>query len=105
MRTTIPVAVICMSVAGMALAQTTLNRTQEQEAVKLITDVGATCERVVRTQTIGQVDDSTTLMAVACAGGEEERYVLQLNNLGEMAWYATCENLAKGTQNQVRCFR
>jgi hypothetical protein len=94
-----------LCVAGVASAQTTLNRSQEAEALKIITDVGGVCERIVRTQTIGQVDDSTTLMAVACAGGEEERYVIQLNSRAEMTWYSTCKNLAEGTQNQVRCFR
>ena len=97
-------AASCLVIATGALAQTTLNRSQEREAVGVITDVGGVCERVVRTQTIGQVDDNTTLMAVACEGGEDSNYVIQLDNRGNMAFYATCANLATGTNNQVRCF-
>jgi hypothetical protein len=104
MRKTILTAVIGMAVAGTALAQTTFNRSQEAEAMAAITAVGGTCERIVRNQAIGQLDDNTTLMAIACQGGEAERYVLSLDQRGNMTFYATCENLAKGTNNQIRCF-
>ena len=100
----IATAVFGMVLTGSALAQTGMNRSQEKEAVGVVTEAGGTCERIVRTQTVGKLDDGTTLMAVACNGGDEERYVLQLDQRGNMTFYATCENLAKGTNNQVRCF-
>ena len=105
MRKALMVA-FCLVVAGAATAQTSLNRTQEAEAVGVITGVGGSCERISRTQTIGEIDNNTTLMAVACIveGGDAERYVLQLDNRGNMSFYATCDNLAEGTDNQVRCF-
>lgn len=105
MRKSILLTAACgVALSGVALAQTTLNRSQEREAVEVITGVGGTCERVTRTQTIGRVDDATTLMAVACSGGEQERYVIQLDNRGNMSFYSTCENLAVATNNQIRCF-
>lgn len=103
-RTTILIAAAGVAFSSVALSQTALNRSQEREAIEVIQGVGGSCERVTRTQTIGRVDDNTTLMAVACTGGEAERYVLALDNRGNMTFYATCENLAKGTNNQVRCF-
>jgi hypothetical protein len=96
-----------MIVASTALAQTSLNRSQEREALEVITAVeGAFCERVVRTQIIGELPDNTTLMAVACDGGDNPNvsYVLSLDQRGNMSFYATCDNLAEGTNNQVRCF-
>jgi len=103
-KTTILAAAIGVAFSGVTMAQTALNRSQEREAIEVITGVGGACERVTRTQTVGRIDDNTTLMAVACSGGEAERYVLALDNRGNMTFYATCENLAKGTDNQVRCF-
>lgn len=104
MRKSILAAAIGMTVAATAFAQTSMNRSQERDAIEAITAVGGTCERVIRNQDIGRLDDGTTLMAVACSGGEEERYVLQLDQRGNMTFLATCENLAKGTNNQTRCF-
>jgi hypothetical protein len=104
MRKTIATAVIGMALAVTALAQTSFNRSQETEAIEAVTAVGGTCERVIRNQAIGQLDDNTTLMAIACQGGEAEQYVLSLDQRGNMAFYATCENLAKGTNNEIRCF-
>jgi hypothetical protein len=106
MYKTILSVTIGLAVAGTALAQTSLSRSQERDAIETITAVeGASCERVIRTQTIGELDDRTTLMAVACSGGENEQYVVRLDQRGNMTFYATCANLAEGTQNQVRCFR
>lgn len=105
MHKSIIAVTIGMAVATTALAQTSLSRSQEREAIEVITSIdGASCERIVRTQTIGQLDDRTTLMAVACSGGDNERYVVRLDQRGNMTFYATCANLAEGTQNQVRCF-
>lgn len=104
MRKTIVAAVIGMAFASTALAQTTFNRSQEREAIEVITGVGGTCERVVRNQAVGQLPDNTVLMAIACNGGEEERYVLQLDQRGNMAFYSTCVALAEANNNQIRCF-
>ena len=104
MRNSTIAAAIGIFVAGSAMAQTGFNRGQEEEAINAITTVGGTCEQVVRNQAIGQLDDNTTLMAVACNGGDAEQYVLQIDQRGNMAFYATCENLAKGTNNEIRCF-
>jgi hypothetical protein len=104
MRRTILTAAIGMAVAGTAMAQSSLNKKQEKEAIDVITGVGGTCERTVRTQTVGQLPDKTTLMAVACNGGDEERYVLSLDQRGNMSFYSTCEALAIANNNQVRCF-
>jgi hypothetical protein len=104
MRREILAAAIGIAVASTALAQTTLNRSQEEEAVGLITGVGGTCGRIVASQVIGELDDRSVLMAVACDGGEQERYVMQLDRRANMSFLATCENLAKGTNNQTRCF-
>ena len=100
----ISTAVICTALTGTALAQTTMTRSQEREALEVITGVGGTCERVTRTQTVGELDDRTTLMAVACEGGEDQRYVVRLDQRGNMEFYSTCANLAEGTNNQIRCF-
>jgi hypothetical protein len=106
MTKTILSVVFGATIASTALAQTSLSRSQEREAIETITAIdGATCERIVRTQTIGQLDDRSTLMAVACSGGEEEHYVVQLDQRGNMSFYATCKNLAVATNNEVRCFR
>ena len=93
-----------LAVAGTAIAQTTLNRSQEEDAIGAITGVGGTCERVIRTQMIGELDDRSVLMAVACNGGEAERYVVSLDRQANMTFVATCENLAVATDNQTRCF-
>ena len=104
MRKTIVMAAIGIAFTGAALAQTSLNRTQEAEALAVIIGVGGTCERVVRTQTIGELDDNTNLMAIACLGGEEQQYVIQVDQRGNMAFYSTCKILAEVNNNQVRCF-
>jgi len=104
MRITTICAVIALTVTSTALAQTTMNRRQQEEATAVIIEVGGTCERIVRSQAIGELEDRTTLMAIACSGGEHEQYVLQLDRRGNMMFYATCENLAIGTNNQIRCF-
>ena len=96
-----------MIIASTALAQTSLNRSQEREAIEVISAVeGAFCERVIRTQTIGELPDNTTLMAVACDGGDQPNvsFVISLDQRGNMSFYSTCDNLAEGTNNQVRCF-
>lgn len=103
MRTTLVAAVVGPALAGTAQAQTSFDRSQESEAVAAVTAVGGTCERVVRNEEIGQLDDNTTLIAIACPG-EGELYVLSQDQRGNLAFYATCENLAKGTNNQLRCF-
>ena len=86
------------------MAQTGMNRSQEREAIGVISEAGQVCERIIRSQTIGRIDDGTTLMAVACEGGTDQRYVIQLDNRGNMSYAATCQELAEGTQNQIRCF-
>jgi len=96
---------IGLAVSVTALAQTSFNRSQEQEAIAAVVAVGGTCERVVRNQQIGLIDDNTTLMAISCSGGEEPlQFVIQLDTQANMSFYSTCENLALGTNNQVRCF-
>lgn len=104
MRTTMVTTAIGMALAGTASAQTSLSRAQEMAAIEAITAVGGSCERIVRNQEVGQLDENTTLIAVACPGGQAEQYVLSLDQRGNMAFYATCDNLAKGTNNQMRCF-
>ncbi len=84
MKKTVVAAAIGLTVAGTAIAQTSLNRSQEEEAIAAITEVGGTCERIIRNQTVGELDDRSTLMAMACDGGEEAQYVLQLDRLGNM---------------------
>jgi hypothetical protein len=103
MRKTLMAAVITAALAGTAQAQSSFDRSEEADAVAAVTAVGGTCERVVRNQAIGQLDDSTTLIAIACPG-DGELYVLSQDQRGNLAFYATCENLAKGTNNQLRCF-
>ena len=105
MRSTIVAGTIGMLVMGTAMGQAALNRSQKAEAIEAITSVGGTCEEIIRNQTVGKVDDQTTLMAIACNGGREEQYVLALDTRGNMSFYATCENLAKGTDNRIRCFQ
>jgi hypothetical protein len=105
MRKKIVMGTIGMLVMGTAMAQTSMNRSQRSEAIEAITSVGGTCEEIIRNQTVGKVDDQTTLMAVACRGGDTEQYVLALDTRGNMSFYATCENLAKGTDNRIRCFQ
>jgi len=104
MRKIILTTVIGLAVASTAMAQSSFNRSQEREAIEVITSVGGTCERTVRTQTVGELPDKTTLLAVACNGGEQERYVLLIDTRGNMSWYATCEALAEANNNQIRCF-
>jgi hypothetical protein len=103
MRKTLMAAVITAALAGTVQAQTSFDRSKEADAVAAVTAVGGTCERVVRNQAIGQLDDNTTLIAIACPG-DGELYVLSQDQRGNLAFYATCENLAKGTNNQLRCF-
>ena len=103
MRNTLRAAVIAAALAGTAQAQTSFDRAEEADAVAAVTAVGGTCERIVRNQALGQLDDTTMLIAIACPG-EGELYVLSQDQRGNLAFYATCENLAKGTNNQLRCF-
>jgi hypothetical protein len=103
MHKTLMAAVITPALAGTAQAQSSFDRSEEADAVAAVTAVGGTCERVVRNQPIGQLDDSTMLIAIACPG-DGEQYVLSQDQRGNLAFYATCENLAKGTNNQLRCF-
>lgn len=88
--------------ADLALAQSDLNRRQEREVMELFAEIGATCERISRTQAIGELDNGDSLMAVACTSGEQ--YVLLLDRRARMQFYSTCEALAEANNNLVRCF-
>src|SRR5690606_37692615 len=91
MRVTIGsiIAAVAFLAADLTLAQTQLNRRQERELMELLAEVGASCERISRTQAIGQLDNRDTLMAVACTSGEQ--YVILLDRRARMEFYSTCE--------------
>lgn len=105
MRKILIMGAIGMCVMGSAIAQTSLNRSQRAEVKMIIEEVGGSCGEVVRNQDVGEVDDSTTLMAVACTETDYLGYVLVVDNRGNMQFYATCEALAEANDNRIRCFQ
>lgn len=101
-KATITAALVTFTVATGAWGQSQLNRSQERQVIEIITEVGGTCERVSRTQAVGQIDNGDTLMAIACTGGEQ--YVIRVDRRARMEWYSTCAALAEANNNLVRCF-
>lgn len=104
MRVTITamMAALAFLAADLTLAQTQLNRRQERELMEIFAEIGASCERISRTQAIGQLDNRDTLMAIACTSGEQ--YVILLDRRARMQFYSTCEALAEANNNLIRCF-
>jgi hypothetical protein len=98
----IAAVVVAVVATGSARAQGQLNRKQEREVLEILASVGGTCEQISRTQAVGTLPSKDTLMAVACAGGEQ--YVILVDTRARMQYYATCAALAEANKNQVRCF-
>ena len=96
------IAALAFIVTEVTLAQTGLNRRQERELMEIFTEIGASCERISRTQTVGELDNRDTLVAVACTSGEQ--YAILVDRRGRMSFYSTCEALAEANNNLVRCF-
>lgn len=105
MRNKIVAGTIGLLAMSTVMAQSSLNRSKEAEAIAVITEVGGTCEDVIRNQTIVTLTDNTLLMAVACSGGDAERYVLVVDSRGDFTWYSTCEALQAANNNEIGCFR
>lgn len=87
--------------ATSALAQSSLTRKQERDVVGVISEAEGECERVDRTQAIGQVDRNT-FVAVACTNGTE--YVIVVDQRARLAYYATCSEFEEANNNLIRCF-
>ena len=102
MRTIAIAAGLTVFVAGTVDAQSRLNKKQEQDVLEVLAGVGGACEKISRTQPVGQLPNKDTLMAVSCTGGEQ--YVVLVDQRARMTFYSTCAALAEANNNQIRCF-
>ncbi len=95
-------AALAMALSTTALAQNQFNQRQTAQAIEALKAVGAPCENIRRTHTLGRLPNRDTIVAVEC--DTNARLIVRVPQRGDMTFYATCQQYEEANPGDY-CFR
>lgn len=92
---------LVLAINATAHAQNQFNQRQTTQAINAVKAVGASCEAIRRTNTVGTLPNRDTIVAIEC--DTDARLIVRVPQRGDMTFYATCQQYEQANPGES-CF-